>query len=67
MKRTRWLSSLAIILIIASSTLVHGQRFRRFFTAQNDPPPTELIVARWEYQAMGKFGGTGWSHNYPTA
>ena len=35
--------------------------------SQNDPPATELVVARWEYTAMGKFGGTGWSHNYPTS
>src|SRR5262249_19603808 len=24
-------------------------------------------VARWEYTAMGKFYGMGWSHNYPSS
>lgn len=66
-KHKSWTISIAITLIVASSVFVYGQRFRRFFIRQNDPPPTELIIARWRYQAMGKFGGTGWSHNYPTS
>src|SRR5262249_21982984 len=58
---------LALILLIAlGAAFVYGQRFRDFFF-QNEPPPTELVVARWKYTAFGKFGGTGWSHNYPSS
>ena len=32
---------------------------------QNDPPATELIVARWRYGTNGWFRHLGWSHNYP--
>jgi hypothetical protein len=32
---------------------------------QNDPPPTEFIMARWHYTAG--YGGGGWAHDYPTA
>src|SRR5262249_59063833 len=46
---------------------IHAQRFRRGFFFSNEPPSTELVVARWEYTARGKFGGTGWSHNYPSS
>ena len=44
-----------------------GGRFGRGRVSENNPPPTELVVARWSYHAYGKFGGTGWSHNYPTS
>jgi hypothetical protein len=26
-----------------------------------------MVVARWQYTAYGKFGGTGWSHNFPSS
>src|SRR5436190_326123 len=39
----------------------------RGFFFHNEPPPTELVVARWKYTAWGKFGGTGWAHNYPSS
>jgi hypothetical protein len=52
------------------STLMYGQRFPggfgNFFF-QNTPPDTEFIMARWQFRARGKFGGTGWSHNYPNS
>src|SRR5690349_17527897 len=32
---------------------------------QNNPPPTEFIVARWRYSTNGNIGGMGWAHNYP--
>jgi len=63
----------AIVLMLAGGLLVYGQRFGGFGrfgrgrAFQNSPPPTELVIARWSYHAYGKFGGTGWSHNYPTA
>src|SRR5438552_19050401 len=68
MKRRRWITfSIAIALMLSAAVFAYGQRFRRFRVVQNDPPSTELVVARWSYSAMGKFGGTGWSHNYPTS
>jgi len=54
-------------LILAGATFIYAQRFRQPFRYSNDAPPTELVVARWEYTAMGKFNGTGWSHNYPSS
>ena len=62
---------IAILTILAGTLFAYGQgfgRFGRFFrVTQNEPPSTELVVARWSYHAIGKFGGTGWSHNYPTS
>src|SRR5262245_50709195 len=60
----------AIALILGGAALVYGQRFRGFgrnSAVQNDPLPTELVIARWSYHAVCKFGGTGWAHNYPTS
>jgi hypothetical protein len=34
---------------------------------QNDPPPTELVVARLKFGTNGDIGGMGWAHNYPDA
>ena len=59
----RYLAALVLALILCSATLLLGQRFGRRNVAQNDPPPTEIVVARWRYTAMGKYGGTGWSHS----
>jgi hypothetical protein len=65
-RRVTVLISVAVVLFTAA--FAYGQRFRfGFRVANNDPPPTELIVARWAYTAYGKFGGTGWSHNWPTS
>jgi len=58
---------IVVLLLVTCVTLAYAQRFRRFSFFANDAPPTELVVARWEYTAMGKFGGTGWSHNYPSS
>src|SRR5689334_14745647 len=62
---------IAVLLILMGTLFAYGQGFggfgRFFRVRQNDPPPTEPIVARWSYHAIGKFGGTGWSHNYPTS
>src|SRR5205085_5050299 len=59
-------------LILAGALVAYGQRFGAFGrfgrrVETHEPPPTELVVARWSYRAMGKFGGTGWSHNYPSS
>jgi hypothetical protein len=37
----------------------------RWNTEQNNPPGTEVIVARWTFGHNGWFGGYGWAHNYP--
>ena len=67
MKKLNRILPALLLVILAGAALLHGQRFRRAFVSPNEPPPTELVVARWEYSAMGKFGGTGWSHNYPSS
>src|SRR5262245_11866001 len=46
---------------------MHAQRFRQRFFFPNEAPPTEVVIARWQYTAFGKYGGTGWSHNYPSS
>src|SRR5690242_1942100 len=58
-----------IIVVSALFCTVHllAQRFGFRNVVQNNPPRTEVVVARWRYTAMGKFRGTGWSHNYPTS
>src|ERR1041385_2675585 len=61
---------IAIAVLLFGSVFVYGQRYRfgyGFRVQNNEPPPTELVVARWQYTAYGKFGGTGWSHNWPTS
>jgi hypothetical protein len=34
---------------------------------QNEPPPTELVVARLHFGTNGRIGHMGWAHNYPDA
>ncbi len=36
-------------------------------TGQNEPPNTEVVLARWRFGHNGRFGGSGWGHNYPSA
>jgi len=66
---TRRLCALLAFLMIAigCGVFFSGQRFGFRNIVQNNPPKTELVVARWRYTAMGKFRGTGWSHNYPSS
>lgn len=56
---------IAWMLVAADPAL--SQRFRRPSVFQNDPPPTELIIARWRYGTNGRIGHMGWSHNYPSS
>jgi hypothetical protein len=54
----------ALALLVTS--LAHGQFFRRRASpADNTPPPTEFIGARWKFGTNGAIGHMGWSHNYP--
>jgi len=60
--------TLLITFIFGFAQLDYAQRgFGRFFIEQNDPPPTELVIARWKFSTNGRIGHMGWSHNYPTA
>ena len=34
---------------------------------QNNPPETELVVARLRFGTNGRIGNMGWAHNYPDA
>ena len=56
----------------ADDCLLAGRRYcsvavrpvqRLFRYANNEPPDTEFIFARWEYQD----GRGGWAHDYPDA
>jgi len=63
------LVALALAATLGLSAQRGRQRFNVFdrfgFTRQNEPPPTEFVLARWHYTAG--WGGGGWSHDYPTA
>src|SRR5882757_2140855 len=64
----QWLPpALLLFTILAGSVFLFGQRFGFRYVQQNEPPDTEIVVGRLRYTAMGKFGGTGWSHNYPSS
>jgi len=66
--RTIRITGIALIaLLLVGATVMHAQRFRQRFFFPNEAPPTEVVIARWQYTAFGKFGGTGWSHNYPSS
>ena len=66
----RKLSVYAVVLILAVSAYDYAQ-FRLPFPfggmRQNNPPPTELVVARWHFGTNGRIGHMGWSHNYPSS
>ena len=68
MPRIKIIALLVSVSILTGSLFVYGQRFGRFgrtYIDQNDPPATELIIARWKFGGNGRFGNMGWSHNYP--
>lgn len=68
MKLNRCLLSLIILGSLAYSTLAFSQRFGgRWDTEQNEPPATEIVMARWRFGHNGRNGGFGWAHNYPSA
>lgn len=65
MKHAKWITTLLTVVLLAS--LAHAQGFgrRRGYVEQNEPPATELVVARWHFGTNGAIGHMGWSHNYP--
>jgi len=58
-----------LLLIVGLSTIGYSQRGRFGFgyIEQNEPPPTELVIARWKFGTNGRIGHSGWTHNYPNA
>lgn len=57
-----------LLLSLSGISLLHAQGFgmrRQVRIPQNEPPPSELIVARWHFGTNGYIGHMGWSHNYP--
>src|SRR5262245_165643 len=58
---------LVILCIVLDRSAIAAQIFGfwRGPVVQNNPPPTEFIVARWRYGTNGRIGGMGWAHNYP--
>lgn len=63
-------SSWPIVFLVAfalASGVVYGQFGfgRRVVIQQNDPPPTEFVMARWSFNTNGRINHTGWTHNYP--
>jgi len=68
-----FIRSLAIFLTLLLTIAPHlssAQRVGfggRWNTEQNDPPPSEVTVARWRFGNNGIFRGFGWAHNYPSS
>jgi len=52
--------SLAVLstffLLIAAAGSATAQRYSRWNTEQNQPPPSEVVVARWTFGHNGWFG-----------
>ena len=67
MKRPSLLVATVLALVVAglASAQFRGRRYYRI--ADNVPPPTEFVVARWKFGTNGAIGHMGWSHNYPEA
>jgi len=63
MNRYRAACLSAILLLLAST--VYSQGRSRGVVYQNDPPATELVVARLHFGTNGYIGHRGWAHNYP--
>lgn len=60
------LAVLAVAVLVA--VVVRAQSFgwwRGRTVQQNQPPATELVVARWHFGTNGAIGHSGWAHNYP--
>jgi hypothetical protein len=62
----RWLGSFGTVVLLAG-VFAYGQFGfgRRVVIQQNDPPPTEFVMARWSFNTNGRIQHTGWTHNYP--
>ena len=57
-----------MVIAFGAALVANAQGFRRGFRIeQNEPPATELVVARWRFGTNGLIGHMGWSHNYPSS
>jgi hypothetical protein len=67
--RARMLMPILLAGLVCGSALASAQFgvWGGRLIVQNNPPPTELIVARLRYGNNGRIGGMGWAHNYPDA
>ena len=63
----RVLAAAFITTLLSLAGYSQRGRFGFGFITNNNPPPTELVVARWKFGTNGRIGHTGWTHNYPTA
>ena len=63
MNRYRAACVSAILLLLASMVYSQGRSRGRVY--QNEPPATELVVARLHFGTNGYIGHRGWAHNYP--
>ena len=59
--------AVAVVALLAASVAAGQFRRRGYSLENNDPPPTEFVVARWKYGTNGAIGHGGWTHNYPDA
>jgi hypothetical protein len=70
MRRWNFLIAAAPVLlccVLPEAPLLAAQIFGfwRGPVIQNNPPPTDFIVARLRYSTNGQIGHMGWAHNYP--
>ena len=65
----KFLALLALIALLSGSALAAAQFgfWGGRAIVQNDPPDTELVVARLRFNTNGAIGHMGWAHNYPDA
>jgi hypothetical protein len=72
MKFRRWGVFIALVVVMAAALEAQRSRnrgdiFSAFgFFPNNEPSPTEFILARWHY-GTGRYNTGGWAHDYPTA
>jgi hypothetical protein len=58
--------AITVLVVLVAQAQTFG-RFRGQNITQNQPPSTELVVARWRYGTNGAVGHMGWAHNYPAS
>ena len=65
-KTAKLATRFAALITVAMAARVDAQGYcDRIFSAQPEPPRTELVVARLHFGTNGNIRHCGWSHNYP--
>jgi hypothetical protein len=67
MIRRTYIILITVLLTLMNSSLVYSQGWRQRVITDNQPPPSELVVARLHFGTNGRIGHFGWSHNYPNS